>query len=394
MTMTTPTPSGDTTAKKSTGNVFDKLYTGDGGIDFIGKSKLWYGITVGLLVISILAMAFRGFDLSVDFEGGTRVSMPAGDLVVEEVDETFTEATGVTPENVQIVGAGESRTLEIASESLTEQQAEDARLAIAESHGGEELSVNEIGVSQVSESWGSTITERMIISMLVFLVLAGLYVAIRLEREMAVAALAALAVDGVVIAGIYSIFGLEVSPAVVIGLLTVLTFSIYDTVIVFDKVKENSAGVLESRRATYGEQANLAVNQTLMRSLSTSIISSLPIVALFVVAVWMLGIGTLRDLAVIQLIGVIEGLVSSLFLATPILVSLVNRRKKYREHNQRVANYRANGGQKDLDGPIEDEVEDRDVDEAPEADEDSPKRTVATPEKLGGTGATWRPNRR
>lgn len=406
--MTTTTPgneqaAGSRAASAPRENFFDKLYTGDGGIDFIGRRKLWYGITVALLVISLASMLFRGFDLSVDFEGGTRVSMPAGDLVAEEVDETFTQATGVETENVQIVGAGDSRTLEIASQTLTEQQSQDARLAIAEQHGDEDLGVNEIGVSQVSESWGSTITERMIVSMLVFLVLAGLYVAVRLEREMAAAALIALVVDGVVIAGIYSLFGLEVSPAVVIGLLTVLTFSIYDTVIVFDKVKENAAGVLDSRRATFAEQANLAVNQTVMRSLSTSIISALPIIALFVVAVWMLGIGTLRDLAVIQLIGVIEGLLSSLFLATPILVDLVNRKKKYREHNRRVADYRARGGAADISTPDRgepdpagdgDDVVDDDAagQEAQEAQE-APKRTVVAPETPGGTGATWRPNR-
>ena len=142
--------------------------------------------------------------------------------------------------------------------------------------------------------------------------------------------MAALIVDAVLILGIYALFGLEVTPAMIIGLLTVLTFSLYDTVIVFDKVRENTSGVLDSRRSTYAEEANLAVNQTVVRSISTSVISALPIVALMVVAVWMLGVGTLRDLALIQLIGVIEGIFSSLFLATPLLVSLVNRKKKYK----------------------------------------------------------------
>lgn len=325
-------------------NAFDKLYTGEGGIEFIKRSKLWYSITAALVIISIAAMLIRGFSLSIDFEGGTTVSMPAGNLVAEEVEQTFSEATGVEPELAQIVGSGDSRTLEINSTRLDEEQSNKVREAIADNFRSENLSVDSIGVSNVSESWGSTITNRMIVSMLVFLVLAGIYVAIRLERQMAAAALIALIIDAVVIAGFYALFGLEVSPAVVIGLLTVLTFDIYDTVVVFDKVKENTAGVLGSRRATYGEQANLAVNQTIMRSLSTSIISALPIIALFVVAVWMLGIGTLRDLAVIQLIGVVEGLASSLFLATPLLVSIVERRPKYRKHNEEVAAYRVSGG--------------------------------------------------
>ena len=193
----------------------------------------------------------------------------------------------------------------------------------------------------------------------------------------------ALLFDGIVIMGIYSLFGLEVTPAMIIGLLTVLTFSLYDTVIVFDKVKENTSGVLDSRRSTYGEEANLAINQTVMRSISTSVISALPIVALMVVAVWMLGVGTLKDLALIQLIGVIQGVISSLFLATPLLVSIVNRSKKYRDHNAEVEAYRSHG-------------ETDEVDEAPVVEQ---KRQVATPlraaeDSTATSSSTWRPDTR
>lgn len=378
--------------RRSQMNAFDKLYTGEGGIDFIGRSKLWYGITIALLVISIGSMLFRGFDLSIDFEGGTKMSMPAGDLVAEQVEETFVEATGVVPESTQIVGAGDSRTLEINSQHLTQDQIDSARMAIYEEHAPltatGEASPDAVGDSTVSESWGSSITERMLLALVVFLIAAAVYVAVRLEREMAAAAMAALVVDGVVIMGIYSLFGLEVSPAMVIGLLTVLTFSIYDTVIVFDKVKENTSGVLESRRSTYAEEANLAVNQTVMRSISTSVISALPIIALLIVAVWLLGVGTLKDLALIQLIGVVEGIFSSLFLATPLLVSLVNRQKKYRDHNQAVARYRR-GDEGAADSQLENAA---------------PKRTVSAPaapvdaeEAAGGEGlprtTSWRPDR-
>lgn len=147
-------------------------------------------------------------------------------------------------------------------------------------------------------------------------------------------------VDAVLIMGFYALFGLEVTPAMIIGLLTVLTFSLYDTVIVFDKVKENTSGILDSRRSTYAEQANLAINQTVMRSISTTVISALPIIALMIVAVWMLGVGTLRDLALIQLIGVIEGVFSSLFLATSLLVTFIERRKTFRDHNAAVQAFR------------------------------------------------------
>ncbi|WP_301924643.1 protein translocase subunit SecF [Corynebacterium glaucum] len=380
---------------------WERIYTREGAIDFVGRRKLWYMITLALIAISIVAMLLRGFNLGIDFEGGTKMTMPAGDLVAEEVEETFVDATGVTPELTQIVGAGDSRTLEINSEHLTQEQIDQARQSIFEKHQPLDQdgvpSPDAIGDSTVSESWGDTITQRMLLAMLAFLVAAAVYVALRLQREMAVAAMVALLVDGVVIMGIYALFGLEVTPAMIIGLLTVLTFSIYDTVIVFDKVKENTSGVLESRRSTYAEEANLALNQTVMRSISTSVISALPIIALMIVAVWMLGVGTLRDLALIQLIGVIEGIFSSLFLATPLLVSLVERQKKYRAHNEQVAAYREGeaSGLSDAD----------DTDDTDNAA--ATKRTVTAPTAYHvvdstdeiapreGTGtATWRPNAR
>lgn len=232
----------------------------------------------------------------------------------------------------------------------------------------------------------------MLLAMGVFLLAAAAYVALRLEREMAVAAMAALLVDGILIMGTYALFGLEINPAMIIGLLTVLTFSIYDTVIVFDKVRENTAGVLDSRRSTYAEEANLAVNQTVMRSISTSVISALPIIALMVVAVWLMGVGTLKDLALIQLIGVIEGVFSSLFLATPILVPLINRQKRHKEHNAAVAAFRA-GEEPTVDAESEMDA----------SNTTAGKRTVTSP-RLEHTGTvvepstpptvSWRPNAR
>ncbi len=387
----------------------ERLYSRGGGFDFIGRSKLWYAIAVALMLVSLGSIAVRGFELGIDFEGGTKLSMQAGDLVAEEVEDTFVDATGVEPELTQVVGSGDSETLEIQAPHLTQEQIDSARLAIYEEHqpldAEGEPSPDAIGDSTVSESWGSTITERMLLALVVFLALAALYVGMRLQREMALAAMLGLAFDAVLIAGIYSLFGLEVTPAVVIGLLTVLAFSIYDTVIVFDKVKENTTGVLDSRRSTYGEQANLAVNQTVMRSLSTSVISALPIIALLIVAVWLMGVGTLRDLALIQLIGVVEGIFASLFLSTPLLVSIVNRRKDVKAHNAAVTAYREgrdeDSGHKDTEAAAETPADADGVSghlsEVADSGE-SAKRTVATPTNpnLGqpGSSSTWRPNRR
>lgn len=381
-------------ANKSKISRMDRLYLDEGGFDFIKRSKTWYSITIGLLVVAIAAIAIRGFSLSLDFEGGTKINLPAKGLEETAVSEVFQEATGIEPEQVQVVGSGESATLEVNSERLTEEQADSARLAIYEEfqpvNAAGEATPDAVGVSTVSESWGSTITKRMIIAMIVFLVIATAYVAFRLQRTMALAAILALIADGIIIAGLYALFGLEVSPAVIIGLLTVLTFSIYDSVIVFDKVNENTEGITGQRNRTYAEQTNLAINQTVMRSISTSVISALPIIALFVVAVWMMGIGTLRDLALIQLIGVIEGIFSSIFLASPLVVTLANRSKKIKEHNKQVAEYRVS-------------AEFSEGEQDASSKQANSKRQVVSPTaqqptnlegtQVSQTGSSWRPRR-
>ena len=374
----------------------DRLYEDESGYDFIGRTKLWYGITAALVVAAVVAILIRGFSLSIDFEGGTTLSMPAGDLKEDEVSQVFEDSTGIEPEQVHIVGAGDSETLEIVSERLSQEDVNAARTAIYDNFKPEDengrATPDAIGSSTVSESWGASITQRMLIAMLVFLVAATVYVAIRLQKNMAFAAIIALIADGVIIAGIYALFGFEVSPAVIIGLLTVLTFSMYDSVIVFDKINENTEGLEGQRKKTYAELTNLAINQTVMRSISTSVISALPIIALFVVAVWLMGIGTLRDLALIQLIGVVEGIFSSIFFATPLVVTFANMSKRIKRHNKRVTDYRAG----------------KDENVAAESGAASSARTVVSPasatatpveidddpaESTGQPGATWRPGR-
>ena len=319
---------------------FERIYTGEGGIEFVSQRRRWYGIYAIILVICLVSIIFRGFTLGIDFEGGTKITMPAGDVSKTEVADTFHEATGVEAQQVQIIGSGNARNVEIESKHLNDDEISEAREALFSKYHPKDASGKEtpdsIGDSTMSNSWGSTITHRMVLALVVFLALIFLYITVRFERDMAIAAISALAVDALVVSGLYSIIGFEVSQASVIGLLTVLSYSLYDTVVVFDKVHENTAGLTKTTTSTYAEQANLAVNQTMMRSISTSLFSILPIGALMVVAVWLLGVGTLKDLSLVQLLGVIEGTFSSIFLATPILVSLKSRQKKYSEHTKRV----------------------------------------------------------
>ncbi len=177
----------------------------------------------------------------------------------------------------------------------------------------------------MSSTWGGQITDKAVIALVVFLVLVSLYITVRYERYMAISALTTMVFDLAVTAGIYSLVGFEVTPATVIGLLTILGFSLYDTVIVFDKVEENTHAFQHTTRRTFAEEANLAINQTFMRSINTSLMSTLPVLALMVVAVWLLGVGTLKDLALVQLVGIIVGTYSSIFFATPLLVTLRER---------------------------------------------------------------------
>ncbi len=327
---------------------FVRLYTGTGAFEVIGRRKLWYAVSGVIMLVCVASIALKGFVFGIDFEGGTKVSLPTsgenGTITAQQVEDVYSKTLGKAPESVVLVGNGASATVQIRSEALNNQQTEQLRTALFDElkpKGGDgQPDKATISDSAVSETWGDQITKKALIALGVFLVLAAIYITVRYERYMAISALATLVFDLVVTAGVYSIVGFEVTPATVIGLLTILGFSLYDTVIVFDKVEENTHGFEHTTRRTFAEQANLAVNQTFMRSINTSLISVLPIVALIVVAVWLLGVGTLMDLALVQLVGVIVGTYSSIFFATPLLVSLRERTDLVRTHTRRVLNRR------------------------------------------------------
>lgn len=350
---------------------FVRLYTGTGAFDVIGKRKLWYGISGVIVAICLGSMILRGFTFGIDFEGGTKMSLPAqgvgGPVSTSQVEDVFANTIGRAPESVVIVGTGNTATVQIRSEALDNDQTEQLRSALFDAFQPKgpdgQPSRQAISDSAVSETWGGQITQKALIALGVFLVLAAIYITLRYERYMAIAALATVVFDLVVTAGVYSLVGFEVTPATVIGLLTILGFSLYDTVIVFDKVEENTHGFEHTTRRTFAEQANLAINQTFMRSINTSLISVLPIIALMVIAVWMLGVGTLQDLALVQLVGVVVGTYSSIYFATPLLVSMRERTELVRNHTRRVLNRRKNAaakaaaaGSATVDGGTADEV--------------------------------------
>ncbi|MEW5813279.1 MAG: protein translocase subunit SecF [Actinomycetota bacterium] len=354
---------------------FVRLYTGTGAFEVIGRRTLWYAISGIIVAVAVAAIVLRGFTFGIDFEGGTKVSFPRGDgqATTAQVETAFNNAIGKPPESVVVVGNGASATFQIRSETLSNDETEKLRTALFDQFqpkGSDgQPSKQVISDSAVSETWGGQITQKALIALVVFLVLAAIYITVRYERYMAIAALLTLVFDLVVTAGVYALVGFEVTPATVIGLLTILGFSLYDTVIVFDKVEENTEGFEHTTRRTFAEQANLAVNQTFMRSINTSLISVLPIIALMVIAVWLLGVGTLMDLALVQLVGVIVGTYSSIFFATPLLVSLRERTDLVSKHTRRVLNRRKTIAAKATAGEatFEDEAEASAVEPEPAA---------------------------
>ena len=348
-------------AKTKGNGVFHRLYVGTGAFDIVGKRKRWYVMFGLILLVCISSIGIKQFNLGIDFVGGTQIQMPSagaqGDIGVEAVKSSFTKAIGKEPTAVQTVGVGSTATVQIRSETLSTDQVSKLKTTLNDDlkpNGG----VQAISDSAVSASWGGEITTKALIALIVFLVAVAIFLALYFELSMALAALVAVIHDVLITAGVYSLVGFEVSPATVIGLLTILGFSLYDTVVVFDKVKENTRGILGLTRRTYAEAANLAVNQTLMRSINTSLIALLPVLGLLVIGVGLLGVGTLKDLALVQLTGIFVGALSSIFIATPIAVDLKMRDPKYKAQAKRVQARRESQARKAAAGHPTDDASD------------------------------------
>lgn len=391
--------SGANTAGRKNG-VLHRLYTGTGAFDIVGKRKYWYVILGLLMLASAASIGIKGFNLSLEFEGGTSISMPAqgasGQITTEQVESTFRDALDEDPSSVQLVGSGGSQTVQISTEKLSVQQVGEVKTALYEDlrplGANGQPSAEAISDSAVSGTWGNEITRQALIALGVFLALVTVFLVFYFERWMAVGALVALIHDVLVTAGIYSMTGFEVSPSTVIGLLTILGFSLYDTVVVFDKVKENTAGLLSVTRRTYPEAANLAVNQSLMRSINTSVIALLPVLGLLVVGAGLLGVGVLRDLALVQGIGMIAGVFSSLLLATPLLVDLKMREPKYRAQRDKVVQRRENRGEADEQPGTGEDASAAGTDERPKRNGSAPRMAGAGAAKGSGASEQARPS--
>ena len=319
------------------GQIGGRLYRGEVSINFVGRQRLWYAISGLILVICIVALLVRGLDFSVEFKGGAVFTFPAPSASLSQVQNTVSDG-GVSGAVVQQVH-GQTNGWQVQTKALTGPE------TIALENALSKLGVNtdNISVTTVGPSWGSQITSKAIEALIAFLIVIVLYLSIAFEWKMAIAAFVALLHDLVIATGIYALAGFQVSPATVIGLLTILGYSLYDTVVVFDKVRENTAGLLGGARTTYSQAANLALNQTLVRSINTSVIALLPVAAILFVGGGLLGAGELKDLALVLFVGMLSGTYSSIFIATPVLADLKEREPQYQALAKRVA-VRASGG--------------------------------------------------
>ena len=316
-----------------------RLYAGEVSVDFIGKRRTWYIVSAIILLVAVGALVFRGLNLGIEFEGGAVFSVPNATCSIESARDVASQATGAEA-IVTETGAGIVR---VQTPPVDPAQSQEITRLLADTCG---VPAGDVTVQVVGPTWGAEITSKGIQALLVFLVLVTLFLAIYFEWRFAVAALIALAHDIILTVGIYAVTGLQVTPATLIGFLTILGYSLYDTVVVFDKVKEDTKGITAQSVMTYGEAANRAVNQVLVRSINTTITSLLPVLAIIVVGAGLLGAGTLLDLAVALAVGMLAGVYSSIFIATPVAVVLKMRQPDIKALDKRVLARRGGSGRR------------------------------------------------
>ncbi|WP_347060431.1 protein translocase subunit SecF [Blastococcus sp. HT6-30] len=322
-------PAAPATGGGRRGSLTQRLYNGEAGLDVVGRSRLIYRITAVVVLLCIASMVFRGFNFGIDFEGGNSFRLPGTEQQLQEA-RAAAEDAGAEVATAQVVGGN---TLLLRTAQLDNETERAVVDAVADAVG---IAPDQVSPESVSAEWGEDITSQALVALVVFLVAVVLFLAVRFQPKMAVGAMGALAHDIIVTAGVYALVGFEVTPSTVIGFLTILGFSLYDTVVVFDKVDENTRGLERSARMTWGEAANLAVNQTLMRSINTSVIALLPVAGLLFVGAGLLGVGTLKDLALVLFVGLAAGTYSSIFLATPIVADLKEREPAQEALRRRV----------------------------------------------------------
>ncbi|HYO19044.1 MAG TPA: protein translocase subunit SecF [Dermatophilaceae bacterium] len=315
------------------------LHTGKRSFDIVGRQKMWYTVSAVLLVLAAIGLFGRGLNVGLEFRGGTefRVSTITN---TENFEARGKDAVGTldTGSDVVVTKIG-TNTVRIQTEKFESNLIDKTQAALATEF---KVSAENVSFSTVGASWGASVSQKAVTALIWFLILVSLVLALYFRTwKMSMAALVALAHDLVITVGIYALAGFEVTPASVIGFLTILGYSLYDTVVVFDKVRENTLAAEGNGRMWYSQAANQAVNQTLVRSINTSVVALLPVASILVIGSQLLGPGTLMDLSLALFVGIAVGTYSSIFIATPVLADLREREPAMRELKKRALRYQS-----------------------------------------------------
>ncbi|CAB5240878.1 unannotated protein [freshwater metagenome] len=293
-----------------------RLHTGETSIDFIGKRRRWYAFSGLLIIASILSLSLQGLHLGIEFKGGASFIVKKSGVSIEDARSVLSQSSIPGESIVQLVGTDKVR---IQTGALTNAESSSLKTALAQKFSVDEQSID---TQIIGPSWGKEITRKAIYGLIGFIIVVLLYLAMAFEPKMALSAIIAVIHDVFITVGIYSIVGFDVTPATVIGFLTILGYSLYDTVVVFDKIRENTKSITATSKMTFTQAVNLGVNQTIIRSANTSIIALLPVASILFVGAGLLGAGTLKDLSLALFIGLAAGTYSSIFIAPPILATL------------------------------------------------------------------------
>lgn len=316
------------------------LYSGKRSYDIVGHRNRWFILSGTLVALAVTFLLIRGLNAGIEFRGGAQFLVSNAKSTSQQI---ATDAVlGVERAGVPLVSEVGSNSVRIQTGDLTSEQVTAVRSALA---SGYSVDVADVTSTFIGPSWGQDVSQKAVRGLIVFMVLVALVMTLYFrDWRMAVSGLVALVHDLILTVGVYAAVGFEVTPAGVIGLLTILGYSIYDTVVVFDKVRENTAGVTEQKRHTYAELANLALNQTLVRSINTSVVALLPVSSILFIGAFLLGAGTLRDIALALFVGMIAGTFSSVFIATPLQVALRGREANVAAHTTVVLQRRVAEG--------------------------------------------------
>ena len=307
--------------------MFGRLYRGETTFNFVGRRWWGFGISIAFVVVTVISLFAQGLNLGIDFKGGDAWEVPATSITVEDVRAILEENDIPTADaKIQILNGAEGQRIRAQVGVISPETRTVVQTALSVKA---QVDVQEVSVASVSSSWGRSITEKAVRALLIFFVIVSLYIAWRFEWKMAIAAILAMVHDVLISVGVYATFGFSVTPATVIAFLTILGFSLYDTIVVFDKVHENTTRY-SAAKVSYGDIINVSMNQVLMRSINTSLAAVLPVLSLLVLGSWIMGAIALQEFALALLVGMLLGAYSSIYIATPLLAVFKGRELKFR----------------------------------------------------------------